>query len=97
MNCISTNAAIRDHKHDNVKYSVYTLCDKTDFQQITRSKTFANDIASNDQIFNTAREVLDSIFVQGNRIRLLGITLSNLRQPDDPEQLDNNQLTLHFN
>lgn len=67
-----------------------------DFQQITRSKTFSNDIESDRQIYNTAREVLDSLFLEGNRIRLLGITLSNLRQPDNSDHIQDDQLSIDF-
>jgi DNA polymerase-4 len=67
-----------------------------DFQQITRSKTFSNDIESDRQIYTTAREVLDSVFVEGNRIRLLGITLSNLRQPDNSDHIQDDQLSIDF-
>ena len=67
-----------------------------DFQQITRSKTFSRDVESDEQIFLTAKEVLSSVFVQGNRIRLLGITLSNLAQPDHDDHSENSQLSLDF-
>jgi DNA polymerase-4 len=67
-----------------------------DYQQITRSKTFSNDIESDRQIYNTAREVLDSLFLEGNRIRLLGITLSNLRQPDNSDHIQDDQLSIDF-
>ena len=68
-----------------------------DFQQITRSKTFSREVESDDQIFSTAKEVLNSVFIQGNRIRLLGITLSNLTQPDRDNHSDNHQLSFDFN
>lgn len=67
-----------------------------DFHQITRSKTFYSEVDSDDQIFSTAREVLNSVFVQGNRIRLLGITLSNLTQPDPDDHSENYQLSFDF-
>jgi DNA polymerase-4 len=92
-----TDMLWHDLERTGVKGKTLTIKIKyDDFQQITRSKTFSRDVSSDSQIFNTAREVLDSIFVQGNRIRLLGITLSNLRQPGDPEHSDNNQLSLDF-
>ena len=67
-----------------------------DFQQITRSKTFPKEVESDEQIFNTAKGILNTVFVQGNRIRLLGITLSNLIQPEDDDQLNNSQLSFDF-
>jgi DNA polymerase-4 len=67
-----------------------------DFQQITRSKAFSKEVESDEQIFNTAKEILNSVFVKGNRIRLLGITLSNLTQPDDDDRSNNNQLSFNF-
>jgi DNA polymerase-4 len=67
-----------------------------DFQQITRSKTFTREIESDNQIFSTAKEILSSEFVEGNQIRLLGITLSNLTQPDHVDHSDKSQLSFDF-
>lgn len=66
-----------------------------DFQQITRSKSFSKVVESDEQIFTTAKELLNTAFVHGKRIRLLGITLSNLTQPED-DRSDNNQLSIDF-
>jgi DNA polymerase-4 len=66
-----------------------------DFQKITRSKTFPKEVESDEQIFQTAKEIMDSVFKRGDRIRLLGITLSNLSLPGDVHSNDN-QLSLDF-
>ena len=92
-----TDMLWHDLERTGVKGKTLTIKIKyADFQQITRSRTFTRDVASDSQIFNTAREVLDSLFIEGNRIRLLGITLSNLRHQGDSEKTENNQLSLDF-
>jgi DNA polymerase-4 len=93
-----TDMLWHDLLRTSVKGKTLTIKIKyADFQQITRSKTFSREVESDDQIFSTAKEVLNSVFVQGNRIRLLGITLSNLTQPEHDDHSDNNQLSFDFN
>jgi len=64
-----------------------------DFKQITRSRTFSEYFNDEDLILNTSKEIMTGVFSPGARIRLLGITLSNLEQAagiiedDDREQL----------
>jgi DNA polymerase IV len=65
-----------------VKYS--------DYQQVTRSRTVAEPIFSVDEVMKVAIELLDSTEVDQRRVRLLGLTLSNLdgeRGTDDCIQL----------
>ena len=86
-----------DLQKTGVKGKTLTIKIKyADFQQITRSKTFHENVETDTQIFATAKEIIDSVFVSGNRIRLLGITLSNLKQPDNPDHTDDNQLSFDF-
>jgi DNA polymerase-4 len=66
-----------------------------DFQKITRSRTFPKEVESDEQIFLTAKGIMDSVFKQGDRIRLLGITLSNLSLPGGVHSNDN-QLSFDF-
>ncbi len=87
----------RDLLRTGVKGKTLTVKIKyADFQQITRSKTFPRELESDEQILTTAREIVDSAFVEGNRIRLLGITLSNLTQPGDVDHSSNYQLSFDF-
>lgn len=48
------------------------------FQQVTRSKTFDNDVSSKDVIFNIARDLLHQNRNIVKPIRLLGISISQL-------------------
>ncbi len=69
-----------------VKYS--------DYQQVTRSRTVADSIGSIEEIMNLAIELLDMTEVDQRRVRLLGLSLSNM----DSERAadDYVQLTLEF-
>jgi DNA polymerase-4 len=68
-----------------------------DFRQITRSKTFSEYFNDENLILKTALDIMAGVFHEGNRIRLLGITLSNLEQAagiNDTE--DSDQLSIDF-
>ena len=54
----------------------------SDFKQITRNKSFADPVSDLDTIMNTARQLLEGTNLEGKKIRLLGISLSNFEQPD---------------
>ncbi len=71
-----------------VKYS--------DFRQITRSRTFPESIDSIERIEGTARQLMDSVFTSGDRIRLVGITISGFGHDGEPEQDPGNQLSFDF-
>ena len=86
-----------DLERTGVKGKTLTVKIKyADFQQITRSRTFCKEVESDEQIFLTAKEILNSVFVKGHRIRLLGITLSNLTLPENHDHLDSDQLSFDF-
>ncbi len=63
----------------------------SDYQQITRSRTFEKCINSLDTIVTEAVELLEIIELEGKSIRLLGISLSNL---DREKELQIVQLSL---
>ena len=50
----------------------------SDFRQITRSQTRYDPISAADEIIDTVRPLLTTAFRDGMRVRLLGISLSNL-------------------
>ena len=50
----------------------------SDYQQITRSRTFESYINSLNTIITEAVELLEIVELEGKSIRLLGISLSNL-------------------
>jgi DNA polymerase IV len=49
-----------------------------DFSQITRSQSLAEPVNNSETIYQVSSQLLKLAFVEGCRIRLLGITLSNL-------------------
>lgn len=57
-----------------VKYS--------DFKQITRSQSYPQPVSDLETIIQTARQLLVSTSPEGKPTRLLGISLSNFRDPD---------------
>lgn len=64
-----------------VKYS--------DFRQITRSRTLQNYIRSFETLHNEVTEIRKSLNLEGNKIRLLGVSISNLESDDSHDkQLD---------
>jgi DNA polymerase-4 len=54
----------------------------SDFRQITRSKTLQNYIRDFDTLHKEVSEIRKSIKLEGTRIRLLGVTVSNLETDD---------------
>ncbi|HCT30624.1 MAG TPA: DNA polymerase IV [Bacteroidales bacterium] len=65
-------------KKYNLKGRTVTLKVKySDFKQITRSQSLINPISDFDDVLNIAKHLLTPSIVEGKKIRLLGITLSN--------------------
>ncbi len=68
-----------------------------DFKQITRCRTFPGFINNEELILNVSKEIMAVVFTPGSRIRLLGITLSNLEQAASiADSGDNKQLSFDF-
>ena len=60
----------------------------SDFRQITRSKTLQNYIRDFDTLHKEVSEIRKSLKLEGSRIRLLGLSISNLETEDcDDRQL----------
>jgi DNA polymerase IV len=60
----------------------------SDFRQITRSKTLQNYIRDFDTLHKEVSEIRKSIKLEGSKIRLLGVSISNLESDDcDDRQL----------
>ena len=87
-----------DLKRFGIKGKTLTLKVKyNDFRQITRSRTFQGFFNDEKLIRETAEEIMEAEFFHGNKIRLLGITLSNLESAAGiPEEGDKDQLTFDF-
>jgi len=54
----------------------------SDFRQITRSKTLQNYIRDFDTLHKTVTEIRKSLKLEGTKIRLLGVSISNLETDD---------------
>ena len=52
----------------------------SDFHQITRSLTAPNDIKEFDDLHHVSRQILHKTDLKGKKIRLLGLTVSNLEE-----------------
>jgi DNA polymerase IV len=58
----------------------------SDFRQITRSKTLQNYIRSFKTLHKEVTEIRKTIDLEGSRIRLLGVTISNLETEDNDDR-----------
>jgi len=64
-----------------------------DFVQITRSKTLSGFVTDSDTLRSTAEELFDIIELDGRAIRLIGITVGNIQNIEQPETY---QLEIEF-
>jgi len=69
-----------------VKYS--------DFRQITRSRSLPHPVDDEETITMTTLELMQQSFVAGQKVRLLGISLSNFNEPGQGKNSANPQLSL---
>jgi DNA polymerase IV len=68
---------------NNLKGRTITLKIKySDFKQITRNKSFPVPVADLETISKTAKQLLANTFLETQRVRLLGISLSNLGEAE---------------
>jgi DNA polymerase IV len=58
----------------------------SDFRQITRSKTLQNYIRSFKTLHKEVTEIRKTIDLEGSRIRLMGVTISNLETDDNDDR-----------
>jgi len=58
----------------------------SDFRQITRSKTLQNYIRDFDKLHETVTDIRKQMNLEGTRVRLLGVTVSNLETDDCADQ-----------
>ncbi len=64
-----------------------------DFQQITRSRSFQFPLENLSEIISRSKDLFDASFLPSMKIRLLGVTISNL---SSEEKRSTNQTTLDF-
>lgn len=80
-------AAVRDEvwarakRHEFYGKTVVLKVKFSDFQQITRSKTLLTIIESYDTLMNVSNELLESIDLNGKKVRLIGLTIGNTPEP----------------
>jgi DNA polymerase IV len=93
---------------DSVLDDVWSHCERTgiagrtvtvkikyaDFQIVTRSRTLATPVASRDELARTSVELVRTIFPLEKRVRLLGVSLSNMAERTDAPPPAPPQLTL---
>jgi DNA polymerase IV len=93
-----TELVCRDLGKYDIKGKTLTVKVKyNDFKQITRSRTFSDYFNDEELIHQTSKEIMAGVFSSGARIRLLGITLSNLeRAAGIIEDDDRDQLSFDF-
>jgi len=81
-------------KH-NLKGRTITLKIRySDFRLITRNQSYPTPVDDFDTILDTARQLLSATFEDGQKIRLLGISLSNFYEPMPKNASDSPQLPL---
>ena len=56
-----------------------------DFQIVTRSRTLSESVGTRDMLERTSRELVRTIFPLEKKIRLLGVSLSNLHAREEPK------------
>ncbi len=81
-------------KSENFGRTITLKMKKSDFQSLTRSKTFASEIRDRATILEIARNLLEENIEQAGSIRLIGLTSSNLEKEQNNETV---QLKLKFN
>ena len=67
----------RVKRHDFLGKSAVVKIKFSDFQQITRSKTMPTAFQSLDELQTVSNEILDSVELDGRKVRLLGLTVGN--------------------
>jgi len=93
---------------DSVLDDVWSYCERTgivgrtvtvkikyaDFQIVTRSRTLPGPVASREELARTSVELVRTIFPLEKRVRLLGVSLSNMSERTDAAAPLPPQLTL---
>ncbi len=80
-------------RHDNFGRTVTLKIKSSDFRQITRSKTFNSELHDLDTLIATVYELLETNRQEVEKVRLLGVTVSNLSRERSSEGV---QLSFDF-
>ena len=84
----------RLNKHGAQGRTVTLKVKLADYRQMTRSRTLFKFITRESEILDLSLELLKGVELSGERVRLLGITLSSL--DTEPENFSYEQLNLDF-
>ena len=71
----------RAKRHEFYGKTVVLKVKFDDFHQITRSKTLLTAIESYDTLQTVSNELLESIYLNNRRVRLIGLTIGNTPEP----------------
>jgi DNA polymerase IV len=84
-------------EHNDAKGRTLTLKVKfADYRQITRSRTMLDYVASKGQVLAIAQDLLKGVELESQKVRLLGITLSNLDTEMDEPSFQQMELDLQW-
>lgn len=56
-----------------------------DFKDVSHQKRLDTSVSNTKEIYNSARKLLDELFVQGMAIRLVGVTVGNLTEKNEKQ------------
>lgn len=91
---LSSQVKERMDRHQRYGYTLTLKVKYADYEQITRSRTGDRIIQETDVIYNLAKELLLLHLDTQRKVRLLGITISNLLEPS--QSLSYVQLCFEF-
>jgi len=74
----------RLHKHQRYGYTLTLKVKYADYQQVTRAQTVDYLLRDRDSIVELSKALLLEHLDRSRRVRLLGLTVSNLNEPSEP-------------
>jgi DNA polymerase IV len=78
LEAIAQEVQKRIERNDSKGRTITLKVKFADYRQITRSRSMLEYVASKDQILVIAQDLLRGVEIESQKVRLLGITLSNL-------------------
>jgi DNA polymerase-4 len=85
---IAVNVANRLQRYELKGRTVTLKVKYSDFKQITRNQSFTAPVADLEMISATAKQLMATSFVEGQKVRLLGISLSNFGEAPARQKQD---------
>lgn len=78
LNTLAGDVAARLAKHQRYGYTLTLKVKYADYQQITRAQTVPDQLRDRDRLYHLATTLLHEHLDQTRKVRLLGLTVSNL-------------------